>query len=503
MPHFLAGTRVATGGGQRHKRKEEPCFAPSGFPIWQAPECCWSAQSPASRPRPKRRERVQRHAASTALADDSHDKLSDVDITAAVERRLLSDGTVHDGDIDVKTTDGVVQLVGQTDNLITKKRAELLTSTVKGVRSISNRIQIDTPKRSDSDITNEVKHALMLDAAAEAYEIDVSSDAQVVTLKGKVDSWQERRLAERIAEGVRGVKQVKNQISVADDKKRPDTEILADVQAKLQWDALVDQGMLEENVKDGVVTLSGVVGSLAEKVHARNDAWGITGVKNVNDDQVNVKWWAKRSDLRANRPSYAPDSEIKSALTDALLVDPRVSSFDVDISVDAGVVTLKGTVSSLKAKQAAENLAHDTTGVSGVKNQIVVDMPKAPSDAELADRARSTLLFNPFTSAFTLPVTVKDGVATLTGNVDTFAQKAEAEDAVSAIAGIKKVENQLKVKTPVAFVFEAYSYPYVPLVDEWTDFRPEDALKTDAEIQKTHRRPSCSGARSSTRPTST
>ncbi|MCA9596306.1 MAG: BON domain-containing protein [Myxococcales bacterium] len=412
----------------------------------------------------------------------THEKLSDSDITQAVERRLFADGTIHDGDVVIKTTDGVVQLIGHTDNLITKKRAELLASTVKGVRSISNRIEVKTPKRADSDIQNEVEHALMFDAAAEAYEIDVTVKDQVVKLTGKVDSWTEQKLAERIAEGVRGVKRVDDQIQVNYDKQRPDSEVLADVQARLRWDALVDQGMLQESVEDGVVTLSGVVGSLAEKLHARNDAWKVVGVKNVKDDDVDVEWWAKRSDLRANRPTYEPDGEIDNAIEDALLIDPRVSSFDIDVSVDGGVVTLKGNVTSLKAKRAAAQLANDTTGVRGVKNLLQVSMTKPPTDAVLADRVRSALLFDPLTSGFELPVTVKDGVATLNGTVNTYTEKAEAEDAASAIAGIKDVKNQIDVKSEVAFVFQEYSYPLSPLVD-WKTFRPDKSGTSDASIQ--------------------
>lgn len=419
--------------------------------------------------------------AETATATET--KLSDGDITAAVQRRLFADGTLHGVTVSVATTDGVVSLIGETDNLITKERAELLAATVKGVRSIANRIDVKSPERPDGDIAREVENSLTFDAAADAYEIDVAVDDQVVTLQGKVESWQERQHAERLAKGIRGVKDVKNQLEVDVKERREDREILADINARLRWDALVDAGLLRADVDDGVVTLSGVVGSLAEKIRARSDAW-VAGTKRVDDSDVKVEWWAKRSDLRKNLPTYRSDADIANAVKSALLVDPRVASFDVDVTSDAGVVTLKGTVTSLKAKRAAESLARSTMAVSGVKNEIIVDMPKAPSDAVLADRARAVLLFDPLTAGYTLPVTVKDGVATLTGSVDTFAQKAEAEDAVSSLAGIKAVENQLKVRNPVAYLFMPYSEPFAPLVESWVTFRPATTALSDETIQK-------------------
>jgi len=142
---------------------------------------------------------------TVSAATDSHPKLSDTDITEAVESALFSDGTLHDGDVTVNTTDGVVQLIGTTDNLISKERAEQLTSTIRGVRAISNRIRVEAIQRSDTDLAHDIEHALTLDSATEAYDVDVTVHDQVVTLTGQVQSRQEQQLAERIAKGVRGL----------------------------------------------------------------------------------------------------------------------------------------------------------------------------------------------------------------------------------------------------------------------------------------------------------
>jgi osmotically-inducible protein OsmY len=69
-------------------------------------------------------------------------------------------------------------------------------------------------------LTTKVKSALAADVGLKTMtNIDVDSDAGVVTLKGKVTTADAKKKAEEIAKKVDGVKSVKNQLTVEPEKK--------------------------------------------------------------------------------------------------------------------------------------------------------------------------------------------------------------------------------------------------------------------------------------------
>ena len=70
------------------------------------------------------------------------------------------------------------------------------------------------------------------------------------------------------------------------------------------------------------------------------------------------------------------------------------------------------------------------------------------TDAELQQDELAELKWEPLLHAAEIGVTAKDGVITLTGTVDGYAKKAEAEDAVKRVAGVKAVVEKIEVKYP-------------------------------------------------------
>ena len=193
------------------------------------------------------------------------DKMTDSGISWAVSDQLEDDPGVPGHAIDVKTTDGIVTLTGTASNLLAKERATHVAETVRGVRAVVNRITLNLPERTDAQLDTDIETALGHDRAADALEVQVSVSDDVVTLAGTVESWQESQLAERIAKGVNGVKEVRNNLSISYPQTRPDSEILADVQKALRWDTLVDDSMITASVSDRVVVLSD--GSLSMAVN--------------------------------------------------------------------------------------------------------------------------------------------------------------------------------------------------------------------------------------------
>jgi len=390
------------------------------------------------------------------------EQLDDADIADAIENECRFDHSINVNNIDVEVINGIAELTGTVNNLKSKERATRIAELVKGVRSVSNRIEVNPPKNlSDAEIKDRVFQALLQDPATDSYEIGVAVNDNVVTLTGRVDSYQEKMLSENVAKSVSGVVGMKNQIDIDYSTDRSDHEIREDILQALKWNILVDDGLINVEVNDGHVNLSGIVGSAAEKSNAFFTSW-VNGVKSVNSSDMEVQWWAHDADLRQNKYAGASDEEIESAIYDAAIYDPRVVSFHMTAEVDDGWVTLRGNVDNLKAKTAAEKLAEHTTGVVGVTNRIKVRADAAPTDEELMSEIKDALANNSITEAWEIDVDVHSGIATLSGTVDSYLEKTEAQWAASGVEGVSEVNNTLRVNYPYSYYWWGY-YPYYNL----------------------------------------
>ncbi len=407
--------------------------------------------------------------------------LSDAEIREAVEREMFYDPSISSDGVDVEVADGIVELTGSVKHLLAKARATLIASAVKGVRAIDNRLEVRVVERDDAAVKEAVIGALTMDPTTERFDISVDVEDQVVTLTGTVQSYAEKLWAARAARSVVGVKALENQIKVEYRANRRDAEILEDVKAQLRWDSVINDGLIDAKVDNGYVTLSGVVGTLAEKDRAETSAW-VAGVKGVDARQLAVEWWAAENDLRKGKYVVKSDRQIQDAVEDALLFDPRVNSYTVKPSVKDRVVELTGTVSTIAAKHAAEQIARHTVGVTSVKNAIEVDA-KTVLDAALETRLKAALGRDAITQADDVDVDVDHGIAKLNGTVQNFAEKSRAEILAQSIPGIRDVKNDLSVLTPVAFVLEVRSMPDYPYVAPWASTISSVPLKTDLEIK--------------------
>jgi osmotically-inducible protein OsmY len=410
-------------------------------------------------------------------------EIDDPAIRNAVENELLKDFVVPLNDIDVASSDGVVTLTGNVDDLLTKERATEIARTVRGVRSVVNRIQVEPPVlRTDAEIENDVEEALYNDPATESYEIDVDAANNRVTLSGTVDSWQERRLAEKVAKGVRGVVNVINNITVRPPEKRSDVAIRADVEQVLKWDALVDHRSIDVSVQDREVRLAGTVGSAAEKNQAVMDAW-VTGVTAVDDSELEVRTWARTGETREDKWVVKSDENIRQAVKDALFYDPRVNLFEIEVAVDAGFVTLRGTVDNLKAKRAAEADAANTVGVMGVTNRIKIRTEEIEEQA-LAESVRSALQRDPLVDRYEIDVNVIDRTVYLNGTVDNYYEKSRADELAANVKGVVSVENNLEVAdTTEPYLSDPYTDDWIFYDGERYDYQPPLTFKSDGEIK--------------------
>lgn len=381
-------------------------------------------------------------AAAVPLSAAQKDNvLNDEDISQEVLEELFMAKEVSAHLLDVETNMGVVTLSGQVDNLLAKERAIELAKTVKGVRSIVDQIEVKAVPREDEAILSDVEKALLADPATEAYEITPTIEEGVVTLDGTVSSWPEKELAETVAKGVRGILGVRNNIDIEYERDRSDSEIKKEIEQVLRFDTFVDPALIDVAVDNGRVVLSGTVGSAEEKSHATADAW-VAGVTAVDAAELLVEEWAE-DEMKKESPVHAGNGEIRQAVIDALLFDPRVSAFTPEVEVENGVVTLSGVVSNLKAKRAAEKDAENTIGVWRVKNFIRVRPEEQPSDATISSEVKEALARDPYLQRDNIDVFVQNGKVYLSGAVNWFFKKSRAGDLASRVKGVIDIENNI------------------------------------------------------------
>lgn len=139
--------------------------------------------------------------------------------------------------------------------------------------------------------------------------------------------------------------------------------------------------------------------------------------------------------------------QLQGDVIDELAWEPSVDAAQIGVSVDSGIVTLNGTVKSFPEKWAAERAAQRVLGVKAVCDEISVTLPgdNQHTDTDIARTAVSTLEWNASLPKNRVKVLVKDGFITLSGKVEFYYQKNEAERSVRNLMGVKGVYNEIEV----------------------------------------------------------
>ena len=138
----------------------------------------------------------------------------------------------------------------------------------------------------------------------------------------------------------------------------------------------------------------------------------------------------------------------KQDIIDQLVWDERVDANDVIVHIENDVVQLKGKVPTLGAKLAASDDAYMIDGVVNVDNQIEVERTERkdiPADDEISSNILRMLLWNDNIASTDISVKSKNGIITLSGEVNSYRAKTEAEKTAASVVGVTDVINLLEV----------------------------------------------------------
>lgn len=212
-----------------------------------------------------------------------------------------------------------------------------------------------------------------------------------------------------------------------------DERLQADVLDELAWEPQVDAAHIGVTARDGVVTLLGHVGSFPEKYAAELAVRRVRGVRAIAQElEVHLPQHKKRA-----------DDEIAGRALAILQWDSGIPADRVRIKVERGYVTLTGEVDWNYQKAEIERIVHKLSGVTGIRNAIVVSAKISAPD--LRQRIRQALERDAALEAASISVTTLGSTVVLTGKVHGLAERDAAERAAWSAPGVTKVEDHITV----------------------------------------------------------
>lgn len=146
------------------------------------------------------------------------------------------------------------------------------------------------------------------------------------------------------------------------------------------------------------------------------------------------------------------DSRLQQDVMEELKWEPGIDHEEIGVSVNSGVVTLSGTVSSYSEKLLAEKTVRRVKGVRAIAEDLQVLYPAQAksTDPEIAKRIADILEWDSLVPNDKISVTVEKGVARLTGEVEWHFEKDLAFKDASKISGVVRVDNRINVRPSVS-----------------------------------------------------
>jgi osmotically-inducible protein OsmY len=207
-----------------------------------------------------------------------------------------------------------------------------------------------------------------------------------------------------------------------------------DILDELAYEPIVDPAHIGVAVDQNVVTLTGHVGSYAQKLAAISAVRRVKGVHGIADE----------IEVRAPSDARTSDDEIASRAINVLSWDSVVPSEEIQVTVRDGLVTLTGKVHWYYQKSSAERDVRNLSGVRSLVNNIEVE-PHAKAD-NVKKKIEAALKRHAEIEAKDVRVTVRDDdEVLLEGKVRNWDEKFAVENAAWSAPGVKNVRDRLTI----------------------------------------------------------
>jgi osmotically-inducible protein OsmY len=219
---------------------------------------------------------------------------------------------------------------------------------------------------------------------------------------------------------------------------------------------------LKVSVHAGKATLTGIVEESVDKDLAKQIALGVDGVKDVDNQIVINPDYTVPPRSSTSERSYGEaieDASITTRVKSKLMWSKYTDGLTTDVDTRNGKVSLIGNADSGAAKDLAGRLAMNTRGVVSVDNQLIVKSPVAKgakettaefaktettavSDTWITTKVKSTFMYSRNVDGSDIQVTTASGIVTLSGKVDSGAERALAIELAKNVRGVKSVHSK-------------------------------------------------------------
>jgi osmotically-inducible protein OsmY len=195
-------------------------------------------------------------------------------------------------------------------------------------------------------------------------------------LTGTVADSSHKSMAENTVASLPGVKSVNNELVIKGEQpaEHSDAWITTKVKTALLFHRNVSATGTEVSTTNGVVTLTGVADSLAQKELTAEYAKDIDNVKSINNEMTVAKTPATPNQTMGDK---IDDASITASVKSSLLSHRSTSALHTTVSTTDGVVTLTGVAKNAAEKSLVTKLVTDINGVTSVINNMTVGEPVA------------------------------------------------------------------------------------------------------------------------------
>ncbi len=214
---------------------------------------------------------------------------------------------------------------------------------------------------------------------------------------------------------------------------KTDSQLQRDVLDELQWEPSVHASDIGVQAKQGVVTLTGHVGSFVEKWNAERATQRVSGVKAL----------AVEMDVKLTDSFSRTDADIALSAKNILDWGSSFPHDTVKVMAEGGWVTLTGEVDWQFQKQAAVDSIRYLLGLKGVTNQIVIK--KIAASNAIKSSVEAALKRSSRPNHQNISVEARDGEVTLTGNVHSFSERNAAANSAWNAPGVRDVIDNITV----------------------------------------------------------
>ena len=212
-----------------------------------------------------------------------------------------------------------------------------------------------------------------------------------------------------------------------------DTALKQDILDELEFEPSVDATRIGVAVRDGVVTLSGHVGTFAQKLAMEEAVRRVKGVRGI----------AEEVEVRAVGNDGVGDDEIAARALAALRWSTLVPEGRILVQVERGKVTLIGKLDWAYQKRGALDIVRGLRGVMSIVDRIELNERVATTDVRSA--IEGALRRNAVLEGQAVAVAVEGNRVTLEGKVKSWRDRHLAEEAAWSVSGVTEVRDRLTV----------------------------------------------------------